>query len=52
MLCFGPITREFLKKDTDGDYVIMPDEAEIDNLFSMIFKDSYSYYSTVDIPEA
>ena len=20
MLCFGPVTREFLKKDTDGDY--------------------------------
>ena len=53
MLCFGPITREFLKKDTDGDYVIMPDEAEIDNLFSMIFKDSYSHYSSqVDLPGA
>ena len=45
MLCFGPITREYLKKDTDGDYVVLPDETELDALFSMIFKDSYSSYS-------
>ena len=45
MLCFGPITREFLKKDTDGDYEIKPEDTELDTMFSMIFKDNDSFYS-------
>ena len=50
MLCFGPLTREYLKKDTDGDYNIMLDDTEVDTMFAMIFKDSNSYhgYSSYD----
>ena len=44
MLCFGPLTREYLKKDTDGDYDIRLNETEVDTMFAMIFKDSGSYY--------
>ena len=51
MLCFGPITREFLRQDLDLNYVVNPEDVDHDNMFTMIFKarDSVYYYSSANI---
>ena len=39
ILCLGPIAREFIKKDSDSDWIVTAEEVgDHDNMFTMIFK--------------
>ena len=40
MLCFGPITREYLRQDTDDDLKVTASAVENEQTYTMIFKNS------------